>query len=111
MIKKFIMKLIRKNKNLREYIINGCIAEDLFLPEQKSEIIENMKFNTTIADTYLKGKTLILNNCLFINTKIENNNIHGEFKIINPYNTCISNNTGIQIIQEEESVKIPDFMK
>lgn len=112
MIKKIIMKLIRKNADLREFIINGCIVEDLILPEQKSEILSNMKLHTTVNDEHLKNKVLVFNNCLFINTKIENNKIEGEFKIVNPYNTYIINNTGLDITDgKAERVEIPGFMR
>ena len=112
MIKKFIMKLIRGNKDLREFVINGCITEDLLLPEQKAQVLDSMEFHTTISDEYLSGKSLILNNCLFINTRIQDNKIQGDFKIINPFNTYISNNIGISVQNtEKEEVNIPEFMK
>ena len=109
MIKKFIMKLIRGNKDLREYVINGCITEDLILPEQKSEILSGMELNSTISKEYLENKTLVFNNCLFINTRFNNNIVHGDLIFDKPYNCSISNNSFIP--NEIDKVELPSFMK
>lgn len=107
MIKKLIWKILKSNKKLQQSILDQYINEDLITERQKSVIVSGMKLDKVVDRECLDNKTLILYNCLFINSTLSNNIIHGDMK--SPYNCIISNNTYLK--EDVEPIEIPEFIK
>lgn len=109
MIKKIILTILKSNKKLYASIVDEYIKDQMLTTKQKNKVISGMHFDHIIEGSILDNKTLLMHNCLFINTTITGCTIHGDLRMNKPYNCIISNNTSLR--KDLEPIDIPDFIK
>ena len=110
-MKKLIARIMRKNKKVRIFVLEQCIKDNLITERQKRKIVSGMKFDKVIDNASLENKTLVLHNCLFINSTLSNVEVRGNLNIKQPYNCIITDIKPIQLDNEDEDkIQVPNFI-
>lgn len=110
-MKKLIARIMRKNKKVRIFVLEQCIKDNLITERQKRKIVSGMKFDKVIDNASLENKTLVLHNCLFINSTLSNIEVHGSLNIKQPYNCIITDIKPVKLEEhDDEKIQVPDFI-
>ena len=109
MFTKILIKLIKKNKNMKALLEDEDIREAIINNlnnKEKAKVLESIDYSNIVTNANLVNKKINLSNSILVNVKINSCNIKGGIKDNLIYQSTISANTILPVKKNTEKIEL-----
>lgn len=109
MIRRLLIKLIKRNKNMEALMEEQDVREKFLnslTQEEKARVLEKLNYSNIVVNADIEGKKINLNNSILVNVNIHDCEIEGNITNNIGYKTMITNNIAMPAKMSKQKIDL-----
>lgn len=109
MIRRLLIKLIKRNKNMEALMEEQDVREKFLnslTQEEKARVLEKLNYSNIVVNADIEGKKVNLSNSILVNVNIHDCEIEGNITNNIGYKTIVSNNIAMPVKMSKQKIDL-----